>query len=86
MVKDWVNFLPSEIDSFILSLRDLVQSLETEEELTWFGLSDKWEVREELADRLPKKCHMEMTKEERTVTLQSLLKLCPDPAAFPAKM
>ena len=82
MIKDWVNFLPSEIDSFILSLRDLVQSFETEEELTWFGLSDKWEVREELAHRLPKKGHMEMTTEERRVTLESLLKLCSDPEAF----
>ena len=73
---------PIKIDSFMLSLRDLVQSFETEEELTWFGLSDKWEVREELAHRLPKKGHMEMTTEDRRVTLESLLKLCPDPAAF----
>ena len=46
LIKDWVNFLPSEIDSFILSLHDLVQSFAIEKELTWFGLSNKWEVRD----------------------------------------
>lgn len=48
MIKDWVNFLPSEIDSFILSIHDLIQSFDTEEELVWLNLSDKREVREEL--------------------------------------
>ena len=82
LIKDWVNFLPSEIDSFILSLHDLVQSFATEEEMTWFCLSDKWEVREELKERLPQRSHLEMTPEERKATLSSLLKLCPDLATF----
>lgn len=82
MIKDWVNFLPSEIDSFILSIHDLIQSFDTEEELVWLGLSDKWEVREEFKNRIPQRSHLEMTPEERKVTLLSLSKLCPDPAAF----
>ena len=48
MIKDGVIFLPSEVDRFIVSLQDLVQSfMLTEEELTWFGLSDTWAVKEE---------------------------------------
>ena len=55
MIKDWVIFLPSEIDRFIISLQDLIQSFITEEELAWFGLLDKWVIREEFKDRLPRK-------------------------------
>lgn len=69
MIKDWVNFLPSEIDRFIISLQDLVQSFQTEEELTWFGLSDKWAVKEEFKDHFPPKSHLQMTPDERKVAL-----------------
>ena len=69
MIKDWVNFLPSEIDRFIISPQDLVQSFQTEEELTWFGLSDKWAVKEEFKDRFPPKSHLQMTPDERKVAL-----------------
>ena len=78
MIKDWVNFLPSEIDSFFLSLHDLVLSFAAKEEFTWFGLSDKWEVRVEL----PQRNHLRMTPKQTKITLASLLKLCPDSAAF----
>ena len=50
--------------------------------MTWFGLSYKREVREELKERLPQRSHAEMTPEVRKATLASLLKLCPDLAAF----
>ena len=69
MIKDWVNFLPSEIDRFIISPQDLVQSFQTEEELTWFGLSDKWAVKEEFKDRFPPKSHLQITPDERKVAL-----------------
>ena len=82
MIKDWVNFLPSEIDSFIISIHDLVQSFEEEEQMMWFGLSDKWEVRKAIQNHLPKKSHMEMTPDERKSTLVKLSKIYPDPAAF----
>ena len=50
--------------------------------MTWFGLSDKWEVRKEIQNHLPKKSHMEMTPDERKSTLVKLSKIYPDPAAF----
>lgn len=47
MIKGWVNFLPSEIDRFIISLQDLVHLFQTEEEFAWFGFSDKRGVKDE---------------------------------------
>ena len=82
IIKDWINFLPSEIDRFIISIRDLVQSFEEKEQMTWFGLSDKWEVRKEIQNYLPKKSHMEMTPDERKSTLVKLYKIYTDTAAF----
>lgn len=50
LIKDWVNFLLSEIDSFIFFFYDFVQWFVSEEELIWFGLLDKWEVIEEFKE------------------------------------
>ena len=42
MLKDWSNFVPQDMDKFIVSLYDFVESFHQEEELAWFQLSDKW--------------------------------------------
>ena len=42
MLKDWSNFVPQDMDKFIVSLYDFVESFDQEEELAWFQLSDKW--------------------------------------------
>ncbi|RMX38033.1 hypothetical protein pdam_00012319, partial [Pocillopora damicornis] len=60
MIKDWVNFLLSEIDRLII-----FPSRPGSEKLTSFGLLDKWAVKEEFKDRLPWKFHLQMTPDER---------------------
>lgn len=41
------------MDSLVLALHDLVESYNQEEELCWFGLSAKWEVRQEFQKHCP---------------------------------
>lgn len=45
MIKEWTNFVPQDLDKFITSIYDFVQTFEIETELAWFGLSEKWEVK-----------------------------------------
>lgn len=44
MLKDWCNFVPQDMDKFMVSVYDFAESFYQEEELAWFQLSDKWEV------------------------------------------
>lgn len=44
MLKDWSNFVPQDMNKFIVNVYDFVESFDQEEELDWFQLSDKWEV------------------------------------------
>ena len=46
MIKEWTNFVPQDLDKFVLSMYSFVESFDTETELAWFGISNKWEVRE----------------------------------------
>ena len=41
MLKEWNNFVPQELDRFVVSLYEFVESNTMETELAWFGLSDK---------------------------------------------
>ena len=46
-IKGWVNFLPCEINRFLISLQDLVFLFQTEDEFARFGFSDKRGVKDE---------------------------------------
>ena len=66
MMKTWTSFLPQEMDSFIISLFDFVEPFDFEEEMAWFGMSEKWQVKEEYRRYMPAKPYAEMSSEERT--------------------
>ena len=73
LIKDWNCLKPQEMDKLVLALYDLVQSFNEEEELAWFGLSDKWDVRKEFKhlhlvafnSLTPDECQAEMSKIRR---------------------
>ena len=82
MMKDWTKFVAQDMDGFIVTLYDFVQSFDQEEELVWFQLSDKWEVCHQFQEYLPRKSHAEMTPEEGKASLKKIEKVCPDPGAY----
>ncbi|CAH3142208.1 unnamed protein product [Pocillopora meandrina] len=79
MLKDWSNFVPQDMNKFIVNVYDFVESFDQEEELDWFQLSDKWEVCAQFQHYLN---HGEMTPEERKGFMQDVDKVCPDPGAY----
>ena len=54
MLKEWNNFIPQELDRFVLSLYDFQESQDMETELAWFGLSDKWKVSDAFKHHIPR--------------------------------
>ena len=82
MMKDWMKYIPQEMDRLIVNLYDFVQSFDQEEEMAWFQLSDKWEVCHQFQQHLPRKSHAEMTQEERKAFLKKVCRICPDPEAY----
>ena len=82
MLKEWNNFIPQELDCFVLSLYDFQESQDMEAELAWFGLSDKWEVSDAFKQHMPRQEYGEMTVEERKNVMKEISKLCPDPHAY----
>ena len=82
MLKEWNNFIPQELDRFVLSLYDFQESQNMETELAWFGLSDKWEVSDAFKQHMPRQEYGEMTVEERKNVMKQISKLCPDPHAY----
>lgn len=54
MMKDWMKYIPQEMDRLIVNLYDFVQSFDQEEEMAWFQLSDKWEVCHQFQQTLTK--------------------------------
>ena len=82
MSKDWSNFVPKDMDKFMVSVYDLVESFNEEEQLAWFQLSDKWEVLPQFQHNLSTKSHGEMTPEDRKAFMQKVDKVCPDPATY----
>lgn len=82
MLKDWMKYIPQEMDRLIVNLYDFVQSFDQEEEMAWFQLSDKWEVSQQFKCHLPSKGHADMSLEERKAYIKKVRKLCPDPEAY----
>ena len=64
MIKEWTNFVPQDLDKFVLLMYSFVESFDTETELAWFGISNKWEVREGFVQHMPRVHHVSMTAEE----------------------
>ncbi|KAJ7380601.1 hypothetical protein OS493_009068 [Desmophyllum pertusum] len=54
MLKYWTNFVPQDMNKFIVTLYDFVESFDQEEELAWFQLSDKWEICPQFQQHLEK--------------------------------
>ena len=82
MLKEWNNFIPQELDRFVVSLYDFKESQELEAELAWFRLSDKWEVSDEFKQHMPRQQYGEVTMGERKNAMKQISKLCPDPHAY----
>ena len=76
MIKTWTSFVPQEMDSFIISLFDF------EEEMAWFGMSEKWQVKQEYRWYMPAKRYAEMFSEERTKEVKRNRNLRPDVKAY----
>ena len=81
LLKDWNNFKPQEMDKLIFALYDLVQSFNEEEELAWFGLSEKWEVRKEFQHLRPKP-FSSLLPEERQTEMSKVQRIRPDAVAY----
>jgi len=73
MMKTW-TFVPREMNSFIISLSDFVESFDFEEEMAWFGMSEKWQVHACKAVR--------RSSEERTKEVKRIRNLRPDGKAY----
>ena len=70
--KEWTNFVPQDLDKFVLSVYSFVESLDTETELGWFGISDKWEVREGFVQHMLRAYQVSMTAEARKAALNKV--------------
>lgn len=81
LIKDWNNFTPQEMDKLILALYDLVQSFNEEEELAWFNLSEKWDVRKEFQHLRPPPFNS-LSPEERQAEMTRIRHIRPDAAAY----
>ena len=81
LLKDWNNLKPQEMEKLILALYDLVQSFNEEEELAWFGLSEKREVRKEFQHLRPKP-FSSLSPEERQTEMSRVRRIRPDAVAY----
>lgn len=77
MMKEWTIFVPQHLAIFVLSLYSFVESFDTETELAWFGISDRWEVREGFVQHIPQVPHVSMTAEVRKDALKKVTIVCP---------
>ena len=82
MLKQWNNFVPQDLDKFIASMYDFTESFKIESELTWFGVSDKWEVKQEYRKYMPQTPHAAMSSDERKSEIKKASKICPDPVLY----
>ena len=82
MMKDWTKFLPQDMDRFIISLYDFMQSFDQVEELAWSQLPKKWEVCHQFQQHLLTESPTEMTREELKTFPKKVSKVCPDPEAY----
>jgi hypothetical protein len=81
LIKDWVNFTAQDMDKLIMALYELIGSFDEEEELAWFGLSEKWEVRAEY-QRLRPRGFSNMTPDQRQGEITKMRKIRPDATAY----
>ncbi|CAB4029609.1 Hypothetical predicted protein, partial [Paramuricea clavata] len=81
LIKDWMNFTAQDMDKLIMSLYELIGSFDEEEELAWFGLSEKWEVRAEYQHLRPKG-FSNMTPDQRQGEITKMRKIRPDATAY----
>ena len=81
MIEGWTNFVPPDLDKFIISIYDF-ESFEIETELVWFGISEKWEVNECYCQHMPKVPHGAMTTDGRKATMKRVSKIYPDPEMY----
>ncbi|KXJ08996.1 hypothetical protein AC249_AIPGENE19531 [Exaiptasia diaphana] len=81
VIKHWVNFSQQDMDILVLALFDLVNSFDEEEELAWFGLSDKWVVKEKFEQHCPPP-FSNLTPDERKGEISRIGKICPDPSSY----
>ena len=77
MIKEWTNFVPQDLDKFIISICDFAESFEIETESAWFGISEKWEVKESYRQHMPKVPHGATTMDEWKATRKRVSKICP---------
>ena len=82
IMKDWMKYIPLEMDRLIVNLYDFVQKFYQEEEMPLFQLSNKWEVCHHFQQHLRSKSHAEMTQEERQVFFTKVSIIWPDPEAY----
>ena len=66
----------------IKDLDSFVESFDTETELAWFRISDKWEVREGFVHHMPQVPHNSMTAEVRKDALKKVTMVGPDPSTY----
>jgi hypothetical protein len=81
LIKDWRNFTAQDMDKLIMALYELIGSVDEEEELAWFGLSEKWEVRAE-NQRLWPKGFSNMTSDQRQGEITKMRKIRPYATAY----
>ena len=81
VIKDWNNFKSQDMDKLILALYDLVHSFNEEEELAWFGLSEKWELRAEFQNLQPSP-FSSLTPGERQKEMTRVRRIRPDASAY----
>lgn len=84
MMKTWNSLVSQEMDSFIISCFDFVESFDYEEELAWFGMSEKWQVKQDYRRFMPTIAYDEMSSEERTKEMKRVRNLRPDGKAYKA--
>ena len=82
MIKEWTNSVPQDLEKVVLSMYSFVESFDTETELAWFGISDKWEVREGFVQHMPRVHHVSTAAEARKAALKKVNMVCPDPSAY----
>ena len=81
LIKDWMNFTAQDMDKLVMALYELIASFDEEEELAWFGLSEKWEVKVEYQHLRPNG-FSNMTLDQRQGEIAKIRKIRPDATAY----
>ena len=76
MIKERTNFVPQDLDKFIISIYAFAESFEIETELAWFGISERWEVKESYRQHMQKISHGALTRDDWKATMKRVSKIC----------